>query len=218
MHWIDRGPEPDGLGYIGAKYTDGWVQWYRHRIGKKPRDTAWTKFTEDLRRAFSGICAYCETSCRGEVEHFQPKSRVPELVYRWSNWLLACHDCNFSKGRRAAGRRYVNPCAKFWFGHPERYFTFNTETGRICPKDSLNRGSKEKAQRTICDLGLNDPHHMRNRREWIEMISGLTIDESGAFRADYRVEFAHLASRDSPWSSIVRVWLSERGYSARDFI
>ena len=218
MHWIERGPEPDGLANVKAKYTEGWVQRYRHKVGKKPRDTAWTKFMDDLRRVFCGICAYCETRCRGEVEHFHPKSKSPELVYVWSNWLFACHDCNFSKGKRAAGGTYVNPCARFWFGHPERYFTFNTKTGRICPQKGLNQGSKEKAQRTICDLRLNDPHHMKNRGEWIDMISGLAIDETGKIRADCREELAHLASRGSPWSSVVRLWLSEREYSVGDLV
>ena len=28
MHWVDRGPEPGGLGHIRQAYTPRWVQFY----------------------------------------------------------------------------------------------------------------------------------------------------------------------------------------------
>lgn len=48
-------------------------------------------------------CAYCESYCDAEVEHYRPKGSVSEdknhkgyywLSYEWSNLLPACHDCN----------------------------------------------------------------------------------------------------------------------------
>lgn len=212
MHHIERGSAPTGLSCVSAKYTEGWVQRYRHSLGRKPRDAKWTTFKEDLRRVFHSLCAYCEKRCSGEVDHFLPKSKFPELVYRWSNWIFACHDCNFSKGRRSSNGGYVNPCAKFWFGYPERYFTFDIKTGCIRPKPNLSAGSVRKAWRTIQHLRLNDPHHRENRLDWIRMVSAIAGDDFDQLTPNDHKELAHLSSVVSPWSSVVRVWLSERGY------
>ena len=212
MHWVDRGPEPTQLASIRATYTEGWILFYRNRIGNKPRDTKWLKFAGDLKRAFHGICAYCETRCRGQVEHFHPKSRYPELVYRWANWLLVCNECNFAKSRRAFVGGCINPCAAYWFGHPERYFTFDTKTGRIHPKRSLPEGSRRKAQQTIDYLRLNDIHHMKNRFDRLALVAAKIGDDIHSLSPELQAELDGLASRESPWSSVVRVWLSELGY------
>src|SRR4051812_7438501 len=34
------------------------------------------------------------------VEHVQPKSKHPRLLTRWSNFLLACWNCNSIKGKK----------------------------------------------------------------------------------------------------------------------
>ena len=217
MHHVERGPEPEALDAIAAQYTARWIRFYRDRAGRKPRDSAWRKFVGDLSQSFNGLCAYCETRCLGQVDHFRPKSVYPELVYRWSNWMFSCSACNSAKSNKLPPGGYVNPCSKFWFGHPERYFTFDTKTGRIGPRRELKQGSKIKAQNTIDYLRLNDPHHMVNRLEWLGMVSAIAIDPSGTINPNSRTKLAHLASKPSPWSSVVRVWLAERGYPVDQF-
>lgn len=105
MHWVDRGPEPDGLVKIRERYTQRWIRYYLREIGTRPSDARWREFRPDLCLTFHGLCAYCEEGCRGEVDHFWRKSRYPVRVYQWSNWFFACHDCNWAKGTRvlAAG-------------------------------------------------------------------------------------------------------------------
>lgn len=55
---------------------------------------------------FQGKCAYCESHIAvvtyGEIEHFRPKSKYPELTFAWNNLLLACDRCNDAghKGNR----------------------------------------------------------------------------------------------------------------------
>ena len=94
MHWVDRGQEPDGLEQIWLHDTQRWIDYYRLGTRPKPRPR-WTDFKSDLIEVFSELCAYCEERQRGEVDHFQPKSRFPELVYVWPNWVLVvCQSCS----------------------------------------------------------------------------------------------------------------------------
>lgn len=66
---------------------------------------------EALRKAFSGKCAYCESSIAYgatlHVEHYRPKNKVKEdpghpgyywLGHEWNNLLWACQACNNKKG------------------------------------------------------------------------------------------------------------------------
>ena len=170
MHWVDRGDEPTGLVGVRARYTPGWVNYYSLGGGTKPNDSRWTSFKGDLERVFAGLCAYCENACRGEVDHFQPKSIFPERVYDWANWLLSCHDCNHAKGDKWPTGGYVDPCATS--PRPESFFDFDTLTGEIVPKEGLGSTRRRVAQTMIDDLKLNEHHHLRNRRErvsWVDL-------------------------------------------------
>ena len=53
MHWVDRGPEPEGLAQIRRRYTSRWIQHYAHGVGSKPTDSHWRRFTSDLKCAFN---------------------------------------------------------------------------------------------------------------------------------------------------------------------
>ena len=97
MHWIERGPEPAKLEPIRKTYTQPWIDFYVHDVGQKPTDARWREFRHELTEEFDNLCAYCEETDRGEVDHFRPKKLYPALVYAWSNWLFACRACNQAK-------------------------------------------------------------------------------------------------------------------------
>lgn len=48
-------------------------------------------------------CAYCESIITGidygDIEHIEPKKKVPEKTFEWSNLTLACGKCNQNKGQ-----------------------------------------------------------------------------------------------------------------------
>ena len=157
MHWVRRGPEPPGLASVRSRYTPRWVAHYRDRTGPRPGDSRWRDFHDELRRGFSGICGYCEETSRGEVDHFRPKSRFPELVYEWSNWVLACHDCNHAKGDQWPPGGYADPCARSRSARPEGFFDFDVVTGEMVPRTGLSRARRAKALRTIGSLSPNPP-------------------------------------------------------------
>lgn len=212
MHWVERGPEPDGLETIRSLYTPQWTRYYGSDDVAKPSDSRWRDFSHNLASAFHGLCAYCEEICRGEVDHFRPKSRYPALVYCWSNWLFACHDCNHAKGEKWPPLGYVDPCAKSERARPEHFFSFDILTGEILPKEGLSPARRCKAQSTIDDLRLNEWHHLRKRLLWLQLISAAIPDEPTEMTAESEEQRAHFASCTTPYSSITRRWLSERGY------
>lgn len=84
-----------------------------------------------LKAVTAGHCAYCQSHAaadqHGDVEHYQPKSLFPRLVYRWDNYFFSCTLCNGAKGNKWPDRGgYVRPDR----GQPERNFVFH-EDGRI---------------------------------------------------------------------------------------
>ena len=213
MHWVDRGPEPPGLSPIRAQYTPGWVAHYRNNAeAKPPSDNLWQDFHNDLQAAFSGLCGYCEGGCNGETDHFRPKSRFPKLVYAWSNWIWACHDCNHAKGNKWPAGGYLNPCARSKPARPENFLDFDLSNGLIQPKDGLIPARRRKAQQTIDDLRLNSTHHRRKRVSKASVISlilsrGLQSDPTFADWLKLQ------AARSKPLSSVARAVMAQYGYS-----
>ena len=212
MHWVDRGPEPPGLESIRDQYTPRWIDHYTRGVGSRPADTHWRRFHADLERVFFGVCAYCEEFTHGEVDHFYPKSRFPALVYSWSNWLFACRDCNRAKSDIWPAAGFVDPCATSASDRPERYFTFDTQTGFIRPHESLSSHRREMAEETIRVLGLNDFHHLKNRVHWVVLFSAVMPNSANELTADGTAFAILFASRETQLSSIVRSWLVEQGF------
>ena len=71
---------------------------------------------------YHGKCAYCETYCKAEIEHYRPKKGVNEdnahngyywLCYEWSNLVPACRYCNTEGGKGnkfpVSGKRVYTP-------------------------------------------------------------------------------------------------------------
>lgn len=211
MHWIDRGPEPSGIHSLHDTYTGGWVNHYRHGAGKLPTDRYWRNFIDTLRERSFGLCAYCEGIARGEVDHFRPKSKFPELVYSWSNWLFACHDCNHSKSNRWPASGYIDPCGSVREERPERYFQFDLLTGMIQARPTLSDGDRQKASAMIGDLRLNGRHHLKRRLIRTLEVEALLGGDPENVNDATRSAILELASREHECSSVVRALLLARG-------
>jgi uncharacterized protein (TIGR02646 family) len=83
---------------------------------------------------FFGKCAYCESKIThidyGHIEHFCPKRGAnarPDLVFEWTNLLLACGICNGPENKSdrfpgdGEGGPLVNPCDD----DPAHHFAFH---------------------------------------------------------------------------------------------
>ena len=213
MHWVDRGPKPRRLGAICITYTQAWIQHYQYGVGTRPNDTRWREFRGELEQAFSGLCGYCERPCRGEVDHFRPKSLFPASVYEWSNWIFACNECNSAKLDKWPDGGYIDPCTLSRNARPERFFTFDTLTGEMLPKADLSVEQRRRSQRMIQDLRLNAHHHLKQRKFLLVILS--TLGRSATSTMPYECR-AFLASRSTEHSSVTRTWLFERGFAIED--
>lgn len=208
MRWVDRGPEPDEIAGYARQYTPGWVDYYLERdddglpIRDLPSDSHWQRFRFLLSRRANNNCWYCERQCQAvggwapTVDHFRPRSRCPQLTYDWSNWIFSCRRCNVDyKGNKWPESGYIDPCAVDIAERPERYFDYDTATGRIELKES-----HQKAENTRTDLGLNKPDILNPRftsiRQFIEEFTEELADLNTADRQAFIADFLALTPAD----------------------
>ena len=210
MYWVDRGEEPPSLHQVRKTLTPKWVAYYRDRTGKRPSDARWQDFREELGARFHGICGYCEEIERGEVDHFRPKSKFPELVYEWTNWVFACNACNsISKRDKWPKGGYVNPCAASRQERPENYFQFDLHTGDLIPRSGLSGKRLRMARQTIRDISLNQHFHIQKRIAKIELVKILLTFLVENPRPEVERYIKQLTSRSRELSGIVRSVLTE---------
>ena len=204
MKWVDRGPEPDGVVGYARGFTQGWIDYFENRLGARPEDSHWREYRAELGRRTNRNCWYCERACYPNspersptVDHFRPLSRFPALAYVWSNWIYSCRRCNSNKDDGWPEQGYVDPCAAVAAERPERHFDYDRLTGEIVPKGGLAGESRQRALRTIDDLGLNrlDVRYSRHyhTRQFAEDISRMPVGDRHDFAAmftDQSVEYA----------------------------
>ena len=213
MHWVDRGPAPPSLGQVRTTLTPGWVQHYCNHVGERPSDSRWQDFSGDLSSRFHGICGYCEEAVTlGGVDHFRPKSKFPDLVYAWSNWVFACNSCNHAKNDQWPRSGYVDPCPCSCEDLPESFFDFDLRTGMIVAKGGMTQERRKKALQTIQDLGLNNISHIQGRLGHIEFVRGLLTYLNGTLDLDLEGLVMSQVAPNAAFSSVTRAALAASGY------
>ena len=75
-------------------------------VEKGPAPRSYTDYRDaanDLVQRLGRYCSYCEKNLANapEVEHIQPKSSHPNLKLAWTNFLLACKNCNTIKSDKS---------------------------------------------------------------------------------------------------------------------
>lgn len=109
----------------------------------------------ELVARLGNYCSYCERRIQANlaVEHIQPKdaNRYPQLEKRWSNFLLACVNCNSTKGDKDVLLDQVLL--------PDRDNTFNALTyprdGKVQVASHLTGNLKAMADRLVKLVGLS---------------------------------------------------------------
>ncbi len=109
-------------------------------------------------------CAYCDTffeSSPVTIDHFQPKSKFPELAFTWSNLFPCCGLCQ--QRLDTFSDLLLKPDeANYNF---ERYFYFDVDNFKIIPNPAASNKDQERARVTI-DLFQLD---VKARRRGIEI-------------------------------------------------
>ena len=106
-----------------------------------------------LKERLGRYCSYCERTVPVglAVEHKLPKEHHPQLELEWHNFLLACANCNSSKGRA-----YIPFGSVVW---PDEHDTFAFlayfPSGAIRPRADLDDGVAARVIATLALLGLS---------------------------------------------------------------
>ena len=129
--------------------------------GKVPKDSkgadiVFKKYGEakrDLIDRIGKYCSYCERRINSHlaIEHVRPKKKVPKLKLKWTNFLLACSNCNSAKGEDD-----LNLADYFWpdTDNPFAYLLYN-DSGLVKVKSGLSAVDRMKAENTIKLTGLD---------------------------------------------------------------
>jgi hypothetical protein len=129
--------------------------------GAIPLDAAgnpktWTRYQDarlDLIGRLGDYCSYCEMRLEASlaVEHVLPKILKPESELSWDNFLLACTNCNSTKGKKEI--------ALDDFLWPDRADTFRVFLyGPGCmirAADGLTEQEMQRAEKTLGLTGLD---------------------------------------------------------------
>jgi len=143
MRPIRRGESPQSTDY--ANYKDAKMELVSH-IG-----SGWIK-----NRHIASYCSYCERNIATNlaVEHIEPKKgefAQPQLKGSWTNFLLACVNCNSTKGSKQV------QFDKLFF--PDRDNTFYAfeylDDGSVIPSRQLNLQDSHIAQASLALVGLD---------------------------------------------------------------
>jgi len=108
---------------------------------------------QPLEDALGRYCSYCERFLTDTiaVEHIEAKSINPELECEWDNFLLACANCNSTKGNKD-----VTLTKYYWpdVDNTMRAFQY-LDDGRIIPHPQLSPTQQIIAKNTLELTGLH---------------------------------------------------------------
>ncbi len=149
MEFVKKCNCPSELAVYNATYTQGWIDHYTNKTRPvKPSDNYWTESSirEPLIKSFKDNCGYCGRKMGrllsdrpvGQVDHFLSKSKRPDLVYTWENYVWSCADCN--KGKLDE-EEFLDPCNSIEMD----YLHFDFASGKYILKEEFrNKGIGRK--------------------------------------------------------------------------
>jgi uncharacterized protein (TIGR02646 family) len=172
--------------------------------------SAYADARSDLFARIGRYCSFCERTIRAglAVEHVHHKNAYPHLECDWNNFLLACSNCNSTKGTKEVGRRQM------FF--PDQDNTFQALAysvgGQVSANPTLTSALKGKATRLIRLVGLdktptNDPQakdlRWNDRREaWDKADRYRMQYQQGRINADAIVDLCKAEGHWSIWMTV----------------
>lgn len=146
-----------------------------------------------LKARIGRYCSFCErfVPVSLAVEHKLPKNLHAALAFDWSNFLLACTNCNSCKGTNELPDGH-----SFWPDVNDTYSTFEyVESGRIKIRPGVSEQDARAADALLALLGLdktpaatsNADHRwddrLEVRRQAEQSRQDLTLNDTPALRA-----------------------------------
>lgn len=144
-----------------------------------------------------GICNYCEQNEANDIEHVYPKSFFPHYTFKWTNYILACKQCNsafkldrchcidnenkickVNRGSEPINQNValINPRIE----NPSNFMMINLETFKFIEMPELHETDNLKAFCTIEVLHLNTRETLivarkSAMRHYYDMLDRLTV-------------------------------------------
>lgn len=154
------------------------------KAGEKKIGTAWANFLSSkpkvavaaaLDQCFRYKCAYCESVAAQDIEHFYPKTRYPQRMFDWENFLRGCKNCNNFKLDQfpltaMSTPQLLDPCSD----EPLDYFVWDFETGLIGLRPEAGFHERAKATRDILRLN-SEPLREERRSKLLTILALLSL-------------------------------------------
>ncbi|RKZ75057.1 MAG: HNH endonuclease [Candidatus Parabeggiatoa sp. nov. 1] len=175
----------------------------------------YTEARRDLIDRLGEYCSYCEMRLNASlaVEHVQPKRHHPNLELEWHNFLLACTNCNSTKGSQD-----IALDAHYWADVHNTFMAFQyVEGGKVVVHPGLTKAQKAKAKRTIELVGLDktpdkpdaSDRRWQNRKEVWEIAKiNLKRLENTTDKTNYAKAIVDMAKGYGFWSIWVAVFIN----------
>lgn len=180
----------------------------------------------DLYEVLGRHCSYCERPYSGDVEHVLPKADHPALRTTWSNFLLACKNCNSIKSVQQDPGDPADPVTAralyFWPDEDNTALVFTHSRAAITESPTLPAPLRPIALATMTLTGFhripgtrNPPQSPKDMR-WKEREAAWDLAERKASQihadpgnAALRETTAELAAATGFWSVWRTVFASD---------
>jgi uncharacterized protein (TIGR02646 family) len=194
--------EANEYGRQDAGIERAWRSFRKAMIGKRVERA--------LRAVFRSKCAFCERVNAKTADHFYPKQRYPKRMFRWSNLLLCCGECNPAKGSYFP---FVN-------GHPLLidpsredpliFFTWDFQTGAMVESINPERGPRARATRDRLKLD-EGPLRDERRVQFLRVVKLLcdVVNEHPDIPRETRQMLEEELHPDRPYLGIIRFLFRE---------
>jgi len=129
---------------------------------------------DDLILALGNFCSYCERrgySSALDVEHINDKNAHPKQECLWSNFLLACKNCNSIKSTKLVNNSLLP--------HLDNTFAVFSylDSGLIVLNPNLKSPLKEKAKNLLNLVGLDRFKYSYKDKRWQERKKVWTLSQ-----------------------------------------
>jgi len=168
----------------------------------------------DLINIMGQYCSYCNQKLPASlaVEHIQPKNPVPGLKLEWSNFLLACTNCNSTKGVTL-----IDTDDYIWPDLHNTHLAFKyNEDGTIDINETLPEQIIVKAENLLKLVGLqkyvdkatDSDRRWKNRMETFLKATDILRLFKSASAKGAEDEFIETISICAPDSGFFSVWMT----------
>jgi uncharacterized protein (TIGR02646 family) len=192
----------NGYGRQDARIDPAWESFRRSNTGKA--------VYRALTAAFRAKCAFCERVNAKTADHFYPRKRYPRRMFRWSNLLLCCAECNPAKGDYFPFRNRRPLLLDPTRDDPSDYFSWDLDTGAMAASLAPDHQARARATRDrlkLDDGPLRDERRMQLRR--VLYLLSRVSQEYPAIRLETRQLLKDELHPSRPYLAIIRFLFRE---------